>query len=55
MNTLRTLRYAHYTDLHGSESYQERLKRINHIVLVFAKELEDELLFYNGWVGYGKE
>ena len=55
MNTLRTLRYAHFTELYGSESYRERLKRINHIVMVFSKFLMDELLFYNGWVGYGKE
>jgi len=55
MNTLRLLRYAHFTDLNTSESYEKRLKRINKMVIIFSKYLMDELLFDIGWVGYGKE
>ena len=55
MNTLRLLRYAHYSELKTIESYTERLKRINKMVVMFSKLLMDEILFYNGWVGYGKE
>ena len=53
MNTARLLRYAFYSEPRGY--YVDRLNKINEMIGIFDWFLIDELLYYNGWVGYGKK